>query len=270
MSLSKHALTFLKRHYRALLQRAYVLGRAATAERRFTLIPAPHSAQPAPAYRRRSKLTVPFLAALTALSCGPGLETAIARTEFTGDSLNGPYTQGLEIISEGTYNVADGTKFQGIIERDHYGALFLSSATTGNYELTFAGAAEFLRNFANINGGAIYTQGNLTITGGSGNITFSGNSANINGGAIYTQGNLTITGGSENITFSGNSASINGGAIYTEGNLTINGGSGNITFSRNSASNTGGAIPSPVAAGTSHFQEILRALTAERFTHKKI
>ena len=243
MSLSKHALTFLKRHYRALLQRAYVLGRAATAERRFTLIPALHSAQPAPAYRRRSKLTVPFLAALTALSCGPGLDTAIARTEFTGDSLNGPYTQGLEIISEGTYNVADGTKFQGIIERDHYGALFLSSATTGNYELTFAGAAEFLRNFANINGGAIYTQGNLTITGGSGNITFSGNSANINGGAIYTQGNLTIEGGAGNISFSGNQATYRGGAIYSiNGSINIRAGTGGIEFVNNHADRIGGAI----------------------------
>ena len=242
MSLSKHALTFLKRHYHALWQRAYVLGLAATAERRFTLIPAPHSAQPAPAYRKRPKLTVPMLVAITALTCGPGLETAVARTTLTGNTISsGTYNKGLEINSPGSYTVDDDTKFQNVNEIDDAGALYLPTPA-GNYGLTFAGAAEFLRNFANINGGAIYTQGNLTITGGSGNITFSGNSANINGGAIYTQGNLTITGGSENITFSGNSASINGGAIYTEGNLTINGGSGNITFSRNSASNTGGAI----------------------------
>ena len=243
MSLSKHALTFLKRHYRALLQRAYVLGLAATAERRFTLIPpAPHSAQPAPAYRKRPKLTVPMLVAITALTCGPGLETAAARTEFTEDSLNGSYTHGLEIISAGTYNVADGTKFQGIKEDDGIGALYLS-VNTGDYRLTFAGAAEFLGNYASTDGGAISTRENLTITGGSGNITFSGNSASIYGGAIYTPGNLTITGGSGNITFSGNSASNNaGGAIYTHGNLTISGGSGNITFSGNNASNAGGAI----------------------------
>ena len=231
MSLSKHALTFLKRHYRALLQRAYVLGLAATAERRFTLIPAPHSAQPAPAYRKRPKLTVPMLVAITALTCGPGLETAAARTEFTGDSLSGSYTHGLEIISAGTYNVADGTQFQNVVtESDGAGALYLS-ANTGDYELTFAGAAEFLENYAINNGGAIDTQGNLTITGGSGNITFSGNSASIAGGAIYTLGNLTISGGSGNITFSGNSARNLGGAIHTPGNLTISGGSGNITFS---------------------------------------
>ena len=230
MSLSKHALTFLKRHYHALWQRFYVLGLAATAWCRFSLIPAPHSTQPAPAYRKRPKLTVPMLVAITALTCGPGLETAAARTEFTGDSLNGSYTHGLKIISAGTYNVADGTNFQNVSEYDLNGALYLS-ANTGDYELTFAGAAEFLENDARKNGGAIDTQGNLTITGGSGNITFSGNSASIAGGAIYTLGNLTISGGSGNITFSGNSARNLGGAIHTPGNLTISGGSGNITFS---------------------------------------
>ena len=185
MSLSKHALTFLKRHYRALLQRAYVLGLAATAERRFTLIPAPHSAQPAPAYRKRPKLTVPFLAALTALSCGPGLDTAIARTTLTGNTISSETdNQGLAIKSPGNYTVANGTKFQGIKEDDGIGALYLS-VNTGDYGLTFAGAAEFLGNYASTDGGAISTRENLTITGGSGNITFSGNYASIYGGAIY-------------------------------------------------------------------------------------
>ena len=257
MSLSKHALTFLKRHYHALLQRAYVLGLAATAERRFTLIPAPHSAQPAPAYRRRSKLTVPFLAALTALSCGPGLDTAIARTTLTGNTISsGTYNQGLEIKSPGNYTVANGTKFQVIKEDDGIGALYLS-VNTGDYGLTFAGAAEFLGNYASTDSGAISTRKNLTITGGSGNITFSGNSASIYGGAIYTPGNLTITGGSGNITFSGNSAKIKGGAIYISGNhsncgggaiyscngsINIRAGTGGIEFVNNHADSNGGAI----------------------------
>ena len=243
MSLSKHALTFLKRHYHALLQRAYVLGLAATAERRFTLIPAPHSAQPAPAYRRRSKLTVPFLAALTALSCGPGLETAIARTTLTDNTISsGTYNQGLEIKSPGNYTVANGTKFQKVNETDDIGALYLS-VNTGDYGLTFAGAAEFLKNHASIDGGAIYTRENLTITGGSGNITFSRNSASINGGAIFTQGNLTIVGGAGNISFSGNQATYRGGAIYScNGSINIRAGTGGIEFVNNHADSNGGAI----------------------------
>ena len=256
MSLSKHALTFLKRHYRALLQRFYVLGLAATAWCRFSLIPAPHSTQPAPAYRKRPKLTVPFLAALTALSCAPGLDTAIARTTLSGNTISSEtYKEGLEIKSPGNYTVANGTKFQGIKEDDGIGALYLS-VNTGDYGLTFAGAAEFLGNYASTDGGAISTRKNLTITGGSGNITFSGNSASIYGGAIYTQGNLTISGGSGNITFSGNSARINGGAIYISGNHSIHGGAiyscngsiniragtGDIEFVNNSADGIGGAI----------------------------
>ena len=238
MSLSKHALTFLKRHYRALLQRAYVLGRAATAWCRFSLIPAPHSAQPAPAYRRRPKLTVPMLVAITALTCGPGLETAVARTTLTGNTISsGTYNQGLEINSPGSYTVDDDTKFQNVNEIDDAGALYLPTPA-GNYGLTFAGTAEFSENFANINGGAIYTQGNLTITGGSGNITFSGNSASLAGGAIYTQGNLTIRAGSGGIAFVNNHADINGGAIYTSmnvANITLTAAEGNITFSGNTA-----------------------------------
>ena len=163
MSLSKHALTFLKHHYHALWQRAYVLGRAATAWCRFSLIPAPHSAQPAPAYRRRPKLTVPMLVAITALTCGPGLETAVARTTLTGNTISsGTYNKGLEINSPGNYTVANGTKFQKVTESDDAGALYLPTPA-GNYGLTFAGAAEFLENYARNNGGAIYTQGQLWV-----------------------------------------------------------------------------------------------------------
>ena len=184
-----------------------------------------------------------MLVAITALTCGPGLETAVARTTLTGNTISsGTYNQGLEINSPDTYNVADGTKFQNVNEIDGNGALFLSSATTGNYELNFAGEADFLGNFLTNAGGAIFAQSNLTITGGSGNITFSGNFAIANGGAISTKGNLTITGGSGNITFSGNSVSFYGGAIYTQGNLTIRAGSGGIAFINNHTDGIGGAI----------------------------
>ena len=244
MSLSKHALTFLKRHYRALLQRAYVLGLAATAERRFTLIPAPHSAQPAPAYRKRPKLTVPMLVAITALTCGPGLDTAIARTTLTDNTISsGIYNQGFEIKLPGNYTVANGTKFQNVTESDGAGALYLPTPA-GNYGLTFAGTAEFLRNSAINKGGAIYTQGNLTIRAGSGGIAFVNNHAEGIGGAIYTSNvaNITLTAAEGNITFSGNSASSTGGAIYTQGNLTIRAGSGDIAFVNNHAEGIGGAI----------------------------
>ena len=252
MSLSKHALTFLKRHYRALLQRAYVLGLAATAERRFTLIPAPHSAQPAPAYRKRPKLTVPMLVAITALTCGPGLETAVARTTLTGNTISsGTYNKGLKIISAGTYNVADGTKFQKVTESDGAGALYLPTPA-GNYGLTFAGTAEFLRNYAISKGGAIYTQGNLTIEGGAGKISFSGNHS-IHGGAIYScNGSINIRAGTGDIEFVNNSADGIGGAIYTENvaKITLTAAEGNITFSGNT---TGSSADNAVYMDTTLF-----------------
>ena len=178
-----------------------------------------------------------MLVAITALTCGPGLETAVARTTLTGNTISsGTYNKGLEINSPGNYTVANGTKFQKVTESDDAGALYLPTPA-GNYGLTFAGAAEFLENYARNNGGAIYTQGNLTISGGSGNITFSGNSASIAGGAIYTQGNLTIRAGSGGIAFVNNHADINGGAIYTSNvaNITLTAAEGNITFSGNTA-----------------------------------
>ena len=252
MSLSKHALTFLKRHYHALLQRAYVLGLAATAWCWFSLIPAPHSTQPAPAYRKRPKLTVPFLAALTALSCGPGLDTAIARTTLTGNTISsGTYNKGLEINSPGSYTVDDGTKFQNVNEYDFNGALYLS-ANTGDYGLTFAGTAEFLRNSAIINGGAIYTQGNLTIEGGAGKISFSGNHS-IHGGAIYScNGSINIRAGTGDIEFVNNSADGIGGAIYTENvaKITLTAAEGNITFSGNT---TGSSADNAVYMDTTLF-----------------
>ena len=76
MSLSKHALTYLKRHYRALYQRAYALGLAPSLMRWVNLIPVePNEPKPAPARRNRA---LPLLITLTALTCGPGLESAHA------------------------------------------------------------------------------------------------------------------------------------------------------------------------------------------------
>jgi len=81
-------------------------------------------------------------------------------------------------------------------------------------------------------GGAIYSDGTLTVT----NSTFSGNSGGF-GGAIFNGGTLTLT----NSTLSGNTAT--GGAIYNDygGTLTVT----NCTFSGNSGG-PGGAIASDI------------------------
>ncbi|MBP2044999.1 beta strand repeat-containing protein [Methanobacterium aggregans] len=86
-----------------------------------------------------------------------------------------------------------------------------------------------LRNSTAFNGGAIYNQGNLTVT----NCTLTGNTATNYGGAIYNEGSLTVT----NSTLTGNTAS-NGGAITNmNGNLTVT-----STIINNNVANDGGAI----------------------------
>ena len=84
-------------------------------------------------------------------------------------------------------------------------------------------------------GGAIYSEGSLTVT----DSTFIGNNAGQYGGAIFSQAsyyfssNLTIT----NSTFEGNQASSTGGAISSSSALTVT----DSTFSNNTAA-IGGAI----------------------------
>ena len=81
-------------------------------------------------------------------------------------------------------------------------------------------------------GGAISNNaGTLTIAGGS----YDNNSAK-NGGAIYNDGTVTLTGSSlSNVTFTNNSATEWGGAIMNYGTATLT----DSTFSKNSAQYAG-------------------------------
>ena len=93
-----------------------------------------------------------------------------------------------------------------------------------------------LSGAVNFYGGAIYNEGELTIT----ESTLERNTALEEGGAIYNKGKLTIT----KSTLEENSATYNdggyyhGGAIYNEGELTIT----ESTLNYNLATGDGGAI----------------------------
>jgi predicted outer membrane repeat protein len=69
------------------------------------------------------------------------------------------------------------------------------------------------RNNSGSNGGAIYSEGNLTVR----DSTFINNTSLGNGGAIYSSSTLDITGS----TFVNNSA-LSGGAVYVDGGLFVN------------------------------------------------
>ena len=242
MSLSKHALTYLKRHYRALYQRAYALGLATSLMRWVNLIPAATtSPKPAPTRARRSR-ALPLLIVLTTLTCGSGLEAAHAA------DISGTHTGSDDVYIDkaGTYTVADGTTFKNV---SHPTSCPISMYhPLGHFELIFEGSALFESNSASTigyGGGAIEVYDSLNFNGGTGDIIFSGNNANTSqfnaeGGAIYTIDALTMTGSTGKISFSGNQAK-NGGAISSS-SINLTAGSGGIEFINNRASVHGGAI----------------------------
>ena len=91
----------------------------------------------------------------------------------------------------------------------------------GTVELTDTDikTCESTSNSGGAGGGAIYTKGNLTITGG----TVENCTAEKFGGGIYTQGTLTMN----NCTLTGNKAKPNGGGVYVgkNGKFTMKGSS---------------------------------------------
>ena len=91
------------------------------------------------------------------------------------------------------------------------------------------------RNYSGSNGGAIYSDGNLTVI----NSTFINNASTGVGGAIYSNSTLDITGS----TFVNNNA-LAGGAIYAGGGLFVNPETTrtivNNTFVSNQADGTNG------------------------------
>ncbi|MBD5402351.1 hypothetical protein HDR58_06075, partial [bacterium] len=94
-------------------------------------------------------------------------------------------------------------------------------------------------------GGAIYNEGNITITTTNSDLNFSNNTADI-GGAIYNTGNMNINAiNGHKVIFDNNIASSYGGTIWNSGTLNINGSTANsVVFSNNSilTSGAGSAI----------------------------
>ncbi len=99
----------------------------------------------------------------------------------------------------------------------------------------------FSSNSGYNSGGAIYNNGNLTVS----NSTFSNNSGYAQfygyGGGIYNEYDKTAT--VKNSSFTGNTVTGDGGAIYNSGFFTLN----YSTVSNNSAGNFGGGI---ISGGT--------------------
>ena len=198
--------------------------------------------QSRPASPPRLHLSKLALATLLALASCHHLAFAAREQPDSNNFIKQPAPNtGIEIINDGTYNVAAGFELKDLttsILGDYYGALY---SRTNNVFLQFTGSADFLNNTLN-RSGAIDSIGAVTVTGGTGPVSFSNNTART-GGAIYSQGAVTVTTeGAGNISFSNNKATEFGGAIYSLEAVTITGGAGNVSFSNNKATGFGGAI----------------------------
>ncbi len=144
---------------------------------------------------------------LTAPTTSPYVLTATNNTS-TADGPNG-----LPVIAANNNLTIVGNG--DTIERHSLAAFRLfdvapaASLTLQNLTLTGGSATE---------GGAIYNQGALTMSG----VTVQNNTAVNGGGAIYNQGALTMSG----VTVQNNTArNAGGGAIYNQGTLTMSGSS---------------------------------------------
>ncbi len=108
-------------------------------------------------------------------------------------------------------------------------------AIYGNAALTVTGAI-FHTNIAGNRGGAVYSFGDLTVKG----TIFDGNTATNDGGAVFGQNTMTMT----DLTFRNNkTVSGHGGAIFSYGDLSLTGVNSTVIFENNTAATgDGGAI----------------------------
>ncbi|MBQ2378889.1 MAG: hypothetical protein II295_00680, partial [Akkermansia sp.] len=106
-------------------------------------------------------------------------------------------------------------------------------------------------------GGAIYAVGSVTLsdnkredsTSGKSGVSFTYNTAGTEGGAIYSDSKVSLTGNGA-IKFDTNTASTGaGGAIRGVREITITDNAGNIEFKGNTAGTTGGAILNKTTQG---------------------
>ncbi|MDR1009357.1 MAG: autotransporter outer membrane beta-barrel domain-containing protein [Rickettsiales bacterium] len=130
-----------------------------------------------------------------------------------------------------TMGFANGANFVGNTARQGYGGAVVNEGA-----MTFAGAASFANNSANLYGGAVANVNTYTpdttdneYLRFEGPATFSGNKAGTDGGALYNGNMLGFASGA---TFLNNVAGGRGGAVYNEGTLSF---AGDVVFKGNAA-----------------------------------
>ena len=146
--------------------------------------------------------------------------------------INNSASQGGAIYSAENVKIANNSQivFQG------NQAKFWGGAITSSQHVIIAGSVQFINNSANMQGGAIGSEGNVTMYNDV-QVCFQNNYARVSGGAIHSSQRVAIAG---SVQFINNSADL-GGAVGSDGNVTMN-NDAQVCFQNNYAWTSGGAI----------------------------
>lgn len=149
--------------------------------------------------------------------------------EIKGNKTTASNANGGAIINK-SVTIIKGGVIEGNQTAGLGGAIYSYAGTNTNPQLIISGG-QFINNKSTTKeGGCIYNQSELVISGG----IFRGNESPKNGGCICSPHKFTITGG----TFDGNTAGEYGGAIHFTKEASISG----ATFTNNTSTNNGGGI----------------------------
>ena len=153
--------------------------------------------------------------------------------------INNSAVNGGAIHSNGDVTIADNAHvvFQG----NHATAAPRGGgAIASGQHVTIAGSVQFINNSAAFRGGAIHSNGDVTIADNA-HVVFQGNHATAaprGGGAIFSWRHVTIAG---SVQFINNSAAFRGGAVVSDRNVII-ADNAQVVFQSNHAKTLGGAI----------------------------
>jgi predicted outer membrane repeat protein len=173
------------------------------------------------------------------ISVGSNDSPTIKNCIIEGNNISGGGANGAGIsINGGTATIENttiGTSGKPNSSAGANGAAIYATALSGPLSISNSTIAY---NTANLSGGAIYLTGSSSQTTTLTNVTLSNNTATgTNGGAIWSDGPITISGGA----ITGNSADDNGGAIYLTGaSATLNITGTTITGNSTATAATGG------------------------------
>lgn len=188
-----------------------------------------------------------FLHTLNVTGIGAYTIESFGQTNASGDAYGAIATEGnFKLSNTGTSLTFSGNKATGT-------ALVAGGAISSLGTITIdSGTNIFTSNEAKSTsvtpdeggyGGALAAVSDITITGGAN--TFTTNKASHDGGAIFSDGTVSINGASTKATFTGNEAGGDAGAIHAAAvNLagTATSGVKSIVFDGNTAAKGGGAI----------------------------